>query len=226
MQDIIQREDFSVKFIFDTFEMDSEELMMQDASPIIIDSDSFEKFPIGIFISVAEKLKLSSLFDKILIEKVLNYLEYEKVKHKIVINLSTNSLTDRKFLSWLEGILLYNEIAKKSFIFSITSYSAKENLVKFKNLVEVVHKFDSKILLKRFSLDDFSLEELNDLGIDYIRLHKDYCMDIENDRARKHAVKSIILYGEMNNIIVLGDTIKSDEDYKTMRRLGLYGTSR
>jgi len=227
VKDIIDREDFTVKFIFDTFEMDDEEnLIMQDASPIILNSETFDIFPIGIFISVAEKIKLSSTFDKLLIQKVINYLEHEKIKHKIVINLSINSLTDRKFLSWLEGILLYNDIAKKSFIFSVTSYNAKENLIKFKNLVEVIHKFDSKVLLKRFSLEDFSLDELEDLDLDYIRLNKDYCTDIDNDRAKKHAVKNVILYGEMNNIYILGDLIKSDEDYKTMSRLGLYGTSR
>ena len=225
--DIIEREDFTIKFIFDTFEMDDEQnIIMQDASPIIINNDTFEIFPIGIFISVAEKLNLSSAFDKILIEKVLSYLEYEKIEHKIVINLSIKSLTDKKFISWLEGILLYNEMAKQYLIFSVTSYNAKENLTQFQSLVEVIHKFNSKILLKRFSLDDFSLEELNDLEVDYIRLNKEYCMDINNDRARKHAVKSIILFGEMNDIYVLGDMIKSDEDYKTMSRLGLYATSR
>jgi len=227
VKDIIDREDFTVKFIYDTFEMDNEEnLLIQDASPIILDSNTFDKFPIGVFISVAEKIGLSSTFDKLLIQKVIHYLEYEKLDHQIVINLSTKSLTDKKFLSWLEGILLYNDIAKKNFIFSITSFNAKENLVKFKSLVEVIHKFDSKILLKQFSLDDFTLDELQDLEIDYIRLHKGYCSDINNDRTKKHAVKSIILYGEMNNIYVLGDSIKLDEDYKTMSRLGLYATSR
>jgi len=227
VEDIIKREDFTVKFIYDTFEMDNEqELLMQDASPIILNSETFEMFPIGIFISVAEKINLSATFDRILIEKVLNYLKYEKIKHKIAINLSMKSLTDKKFLSWLEGLLLYNDIAKSNLIFSVTSYNAKENLIKFKSLIEVIHKFDSQILLKRFSLDDFALEELNDLKIDYIRLNKDYCTDINNDRAKKHAVKNIILYGEMNNIYVLGDMIKSDEDYKTMSRLGLYATSR
>lgn len=227
VEDIIKREDFTIKFIYDTFEMDNDEnIIMQDASPIIINSDTFEMFPIGIFISVAEKINLSSSFDRILIEKVLNYLEHEKVEHKIAINLSMKSLIDKKFLSWLEGILLYNDIAKNNLIFSVTSYNAKENLVKFKSLVEIIHKFDSEILLKRFSLDDFSLDELSDLEIDYIRLNKDYCTNINDDRVRKHAVKSIILYGEMNNIYVLGDMIKSDEDYKTMSRLGLYATSR
>jgi len=225
--DIISREDFTIKFIYDTFEMDKENtLLMQDASPIILDTNTFEMFPIGIFISVAEKLNLSSVFDKILIQKVLNYLEYEKLDHKIAINLSIKSLTDKKFLSWLEGILLYNENAKKSLIFSVTSENAKNNLDKFKSLTEVIHKFDSSILLKRFSLDDFTLEELSDLNVDYIRLNKDYCTNINNDRIRKHAVKNIILYGEMNSIYVLGDFVKSDDDYKTLSRLGLYATSR
>lgn len=226
VEDIIKREDFTIKFIFDTFEMDSDEMIMQEASPIIINSQTFEMFPIGIFISVAEQIKLSSVFDRILIEKVISYLEYEKSTHKIAINLSIDSLTDKKFLSWLEGFLLYNDIAKEHLIFSVTSYNAKENLMKFKNLIEIVHKFDSQILLKRFSLEDFALEELDDLEIDYIRLDKDYCQAINGDREKKHSAKSIILYGEMHEINILGDSIKADEDYKTMSRLGLYATSR
>lgn len=226
VKDIIKREDFTIKFIFDTFEMDEDKLIMQDASPLIIDNTTFEKFPIGVFISVAEKLKMSSEFDKIVIKKVLSYLEFEKLVHKIVINLSIQSLTDRKFLSWLEGQLLYNNIAKENLIFSITSYNAKENFVKFKSLIEVIHKFESKVMLKRFSLDDFSLEELDTIEVDYIRLNKEYCQGIDHNRVNKHAVKKIILYGEMNDIFILGDSIKADEDYKTMSRLGLYATSR
>ena len=225
--DIIKREDFTIKFIYDTFEMDSEnKLLLQDASPIIINSNTFDIFPIGMFISVAEKLNLSSVFDKILIEKVLHYLEYEKLDHKIGINLSMKSLTDKKFLSWIEGILLYNENAKNSLIFSVTSHNAKVHLDKFKSLTEIIHKFDSKIMLKRFMLEDFTLEELSNLDVDYIRLNKDYCINVNADRVKKHAVKNIILYGEMNNIHVLGDFVKSDEDYKTLSRLGLYATSR
>ena len=75
-------------------------------------------------------------------------------------------------------------------------------------------------------LEDFTLDELSNLDIDYIRLNKDYCININTDRVKKHAVKNIILYGEMNNIHVLGDFVKSDEDYKTLSRLGLYATSR
>jgi len=227
VKDIIQREDFTIRFIYDTFEMDSDnKIIMQDASPIILDTNTYEMFPIGIFISVAEKLGLSSEFDKILIEKVLNYLKVEKIKYKIAINLSMKSLTDKKFLSWLEGILLYNDIAHNNLVFSVTAVNAKENLERFKNLVEIIHKFDSEILLKRFTLDTFTLDELNKLEIDYIRLDKDYCSNIDNDRVKKHAVKSIILYGEMNSIHILGDFVKSDSDYKTLSRLGLYATSR
>lgn len=226
VKDIIEREDFTLKFIFDTYEMDNDTLLMQDASPLIIDSQTFEKFPIGVFISVAEKLKISSEFDKIVIKKVLSYLEYEKLEYRIVVNLSIQSLTDKKFLSWLEGQLLYNKIAKDKLVFCITSYNAKEHIEKFNHLIEIIHKFESKIMLKRFSLEDFSLEELETLDIDFIRLNKDYCQGTDKDRVKKHAVKNIILYGEMNDILILGDSIKSDEDYKTMSRLGLYATSR
>lgn len=226
IKDIIDRSDFAVRFIYDTHEMDEpDNLLMQDASPLILDSNTFENFPIGTFMAIADRLNLSSAFDKIMVEKVLEYLANENIKYKIVVNLSIMSLTDRNFISWLEGILLYTKGAKESLVFSITSYNAKANLEKFLNLVEVAHKFDSKIMLKRFTLDDFTTEELEQFNIDYIRLDKDYCNGINTDKTKKHAIKNIILYSEMNDIYVLGDSIKSDEDYKTMSRLGIYGTS-
>jgi EAL domain-containing protein (putative c-di-GMP-specific phosphodiesterase class I)/GGDEF domain-containing protein len=227
VQDIIKRKDFTVKFIYNTYEIDDENtLLMQDASPIILDSQNFELFPIGVFIAMAEKLHLSSIFDKILIEKVLEYFEHEKLEHKVAISLSMNSFTDKKFLSWLEGVLLYNDHAKNSLIFSVTAHNAKDNLDKFNSLVDIIHKFESQIMLKMFTLDEFTLDDVSDLDIDYLRLNKDYCMNINSDRLKKHTVKNIILYGDMNNIKVLGDGVKSEEDYKILSRLGLYATSR
>jgi len=227
VQEIVENNDFTIKFIYDTYEMDEDnKTIMQDVAPIILDSNNYEPFPIGVFISIAEKLKLSSIFDKLLIEKVLGYLEHENLDHKIAISLSMSSFTDKRFISWLEGILLYNESAKKNLIFSITAHNAKQNLEKFNNLVKIIHKFDAKIMLKMFSLDEFSLDEVSELEIDFIRLNKDYCININNDRAKKHTVKNIILYGEMNDIKVLGEGVKLDEDYKILSRLGLYATSR
>jgi EAL domain-containing protein (putative c-di-GMP-specific phosphodiesterase class I)/GGDEF domain-containing protein len=227
VKDIIERSDFALRYVYDTLTFDTNPaLVMQEVSPVIIDMDTFEKMAIGTFVSVAEKLRLAGEFDKILIKKVIEQQEFLDTEHKVAINLSVKSFSDRKFISWLEGTLLYSEKVKDVLVFSVTSYTAAQNLAQFRKLVDTLHRYDSKILLKRFKLDDFNLDELKELNIDYLRVHKDYCNNINDDKRKKHMLKNIVLFADMNDIKVLGDSVKSEDDYHILDRLGMYATSR
>ena len=226
VEDVINRNDFSLKYIFDTFTFANNKLIMQEASPIIINSHTFKPIMIGTFISVASKLNLAPQFDKLLIEKVLEHITLLTFEHKIAINLSVESLTNRSFISWLEGILLYNKNARKHLVFSLTSYTAADNLEAFKSFIKMLHRFESRVLLKRFTLADFDIDDIKTLNLDYIRIDKDYIVDIQHDKSKRNRLKHIVLTAQTYDIAVLGDSAKSDEDYKSLEKIGFYATSR
>ncbi len=226
VKDILKRDDFAIRYIFDTYEFEDEEsIFMQEASPLLVNSNTFEKFSTGIFIAMAEKLELASSFDKLLIKKVLEQLSMGFIDHKIAVNLSVNSFTDASFTSWLSSELLYNKYANQ-LVIAVSYHTAIANLEELKNIVTILHEYEVQVLLKRYDLNKYDENSLLEINPQYIRLEKEFTSGIKDDSNKQHLLKKIILFAESNDIKILGDSVKNDSDYKSIRRLSFYGTSR
>lgn len=72
----------------------------------------------------------------------------------------------------------------------------------------------------------YSLEELSEIKINYIKIDKDLTQNIHNDLIKKHRIKNIIVYAEVNEIKIIVENVESDQDYKFLSRLDLYAVNR
>lgn len=224
--EVINNANFEIDFVLDSFLFDDPEVLaMNELSPQLYDHEG-KKLSIGSFISVAQKLKIADQFDKAVILKAINYIKEKEITHEIAINLSINSLENEEFISWLENTFNENEKITKNIVFSITSYSAYLHKEIFVEFIKEVHKIGAKILLKRYKTDEYPLNQLEDLNLDYIRINKDYTNNFTNDIVKKHKVKNIIIFGELNNINIISDSVTLQTDYDLLERLGTYATSR
>lgn len=220
VREIIEKNSFEIEYGFETTSIASNETIMQEAIPILYDKNR-EKFAIGVFISAAEKIKLAVSFDKKVIESVVEHIKIDDFKHGIVVNLSLHSLKDNEFITWLHSLFLFNKNISGKIIFSMTSYNASIDVEAFKNFVQAIHRFGAKIILKRFSINDFAVEELSELHLDYLRINKDYTSGIFNDRDKKHFLRTIINLGQSNDIFIIGDSIRDERDIAVCASIGL-----
>lgn len=226
VKDIIENANFDIKFVLDTYSFDNpEEVLMKEVSPILLDHNN-KKLLIGSFVSVAQKLELIDKFDKLVIKKAIDYVETNEIKYELAVNLSFASIINEEFISWLDSLLIEKKEIMDKIVFSITAYSAYLNKRDFERFVNHMSDIGGKILLKRYKTEEYPLEKLNGLDLEYIRIHKDYTSNFTNDVVKKHKVKNTLIYGELNNIKVITDTVKLDLDYNLLDRLGTYGTSR
>jgi EAL domain-containing protein (putative c-di-GMP-specific phosphodiesterase class I)/GGDEF domain-containing protein len=226
VKDIISRNDFVLQYLHDTYTFgESPKLLMQEVSPLIIDSFTFESIPSGKFISVAEKMGFMSDFDKAIIEKTLEQIEFGELTHKICIVLSVSSLSNQIFLAWLKELLDSNAFAKQ-LIFVAPGYSVISNYDIFLNFIKILKSRNLEFMIKRYNPADLSLEKLKGLLPTYIRLEKVLCQDFKKDSSKQHMVKQILLFSEENDINILGDSVKNEQDYLAFEMLGFYGTSR
>ena len=205
--------------------MNQKKIVMNEAAPQLYNREG-EKLSIGSFISVAEKLQIAHKFDKLVVVKTIAHIRGNDLQHAVAINLSMSSINDPSFMTWLETVLRANKDILNKIVFSITSYTAYLNKESFIMFVKNIHDIGGSIILKRYKTDEYPLEELEGLPIDYIRMHEDYTSNFVNDMVKKHKVKNILIFAELNGINVIADSVKLEFDYDLLERLGTYATSR
>lgn len=221
---IIDNNYFDISFAFDSYSFENE-LLMRELKPILKDEDD-NILPIGSFIAISEKLKLNKNFDKQVILKALEYVKNNKIEYKIAINLSIKTIADDEFIEFLNNLVHENKSIINNILFSITSYSASVYKKQFIEFVKQLNKLNFEILIKRFKTKEYSLEELTEIKINYIKIDKDLTQNIHNDLIKKHRIKNIIVYAEVNGVKIIVENVESDQDYKFLSRLDLYAVNR
>jgi EAL domain-containing protein (putative c-di-GMP-specific phosphodiesterase class I) len=68
------------------------------------------------------------------------------------------------------------------------------------------------------------MQELEQVHLNYIRIHKDYTNNIDHER--EVIIRNIINFANLQNVKILGDIISNKHDYEIAKKLRFYGTSR
>ena len=221
---IIENNSFNISFAYDSYSFE-EELLMRELKPILRDQNGNE-IAIGSFMAISEKLELNATFDKQVIIKALDYLRKNQINYKIAVNLSMKTIVDKEFIKFLHDLVQEDKNVVKSILFSITSYSASANKLEFIKFVRQLHELKFEILLKRFKTKEYSLDDLSESKVDYIKIDKDLTQNINNDLVKKHRIKNIVVYAEVNDIKLIVENVESDLDYKFLSKLDLYAVNR
>ena len=136
------------------------------------------------------------------------------------------TIVDKEFIKFLHDLVQEDKNVVKSILFSITSYSASANKLEFIKFVRQLHELKFEILLKRFKTKEYSLDDLSESKVDYIKIDKDLTQNINNDLVKKHRIKNIVVYAEVNDIKLIVENVESDLDYKFLSKLDLYAVNR
>jgi EAL domain-containing protein (putative c-di-GMP-specific phosphodiesterase class I)/GGDEF domain-containing protein len=221
---IIDTNMFNISFIYDSYSFD-DELLIRELKPILRDQTGNE-IAIGSFMAISEKLHLNTTFDKEVIIKALEYIRKNKINYKIAINLSIKTIVDKEFMKFLEDLIHEDKNVVNNILFSITSYTASANKGDFVKFVKQANELKFEILLKRFKTKEYSLEDLSEAKIAYIKIDKDLTQNIHNDLVKKHRIKNIVVYAEVNDIKLIVENVESDQDYRFLSKLDLYAVNR
>lgn len=225
--DIINSSKFDVRYIGDCKRLndDSNEIVMQEAFTSIKDNEN-NNIPIGTFVSIAEKYEKIVDFDKKVIQKVINHILLNSVKHDISINLSLESINNTAFIAWLEKKLLEHKNIASQLVFSATAYAVAKDVDKFKFFADEMHQCGAKIIIKRFETKFIPLSNIKDFNLDYIRLARDYTNDVCHDYSKQSFVESICELTNLLNIKLFAENVQKDEDLAYIKNYGLYAASR
>ena len=190
----------------------------------MIDEES-NLIPPGAFLSAAERYNLISQLDLWVIDHAFELLKnnpsFCKSINSCSINLSGQSITDKRFLKKIESKIHKNGIDGSKICFEITETAAISNLVLASHFISALKELGCK-----FALDDFgsglsSFAYLKSLQVDYLKIDGIFVKDIINDPIDLAMVKSINELGHIVGVKTIAEFVESDEIKFLLKDIGV-----
>lgn len=183
------------------------------------------KVPLDEFIVAAERYNRIIDIDTWVVDYVLNWLEEHHSKLNRIgglsINLSGNSIGNRKFMEHILQRLSLEGFPADKVIFEVTETIAINNI---DNAARFMRKL--KEVGCRFSLDDFgsgtsSYAYLKSLPIDYLKIDGAFVKDIARNAHDYAVVKSINEIGHVMGKTTVAEYVEDEFAYQALKAIGL-----
>ena len=182
----------------------------------------------GVFLPAAERYNLASKIDRWVIDNLLKWgarhMEIWEQLSMVSVNLSALSLSDSKFMSWLEMRLMVEPELVSKLCFEITETAAVSQLEQATALIDLLKPLGCKLALDDFGSGFSSFAYLKCLDVDYVKIDGQFVVNVCDDRSDKAIVSAICQLGKDMDFEVIGEFVESETIGRLLRELGVdYG---
>ncbi|MCL1066109.1 EAL domain-containing protein [Shewanella olleyana] len=182
----------------------------------------------GVFLPAAERYNLASRIDRWVIDNLLKWgarhMDIWEQLSMVSVNLSALSLSDSKFMSWLEMRLMVEPDLVSKLCFEITETAAVSQLEQATALIDLLQPLGCKLALDDFGSGFSSFAYLKCLDVDYVKIDGQFVVNVCDDRSDKAIVSAICQLGKDMDFEVIGEFVESEAIGRLLQELGVdYG---
>lgn len=170
----------------------------------------------GKFLESAERANLSSLIDLMVIRKAARRvasLSNQEQRMAISVNLSPQTITDKGLIHKIEEVLLEYPGFNSQLRFEIAESTALQNLALTRQLATQLRGLGCMLILDDFGLGPTSLQYLEKLSFDMVKIHPSLIRDISSDSKKLDYLRNLT---DMLHASQLKIGAKSVEDPKLL----------
>ncbi len=186
----------------------------------------------GAFLPAAERYNLINATDRWVVSETVRWLKDQgDIDITVSVNLSGPTISDSRFLEFVEKLLERTQVDAHRICFEITETAAIANLSRAAG-----HMADLKKLGFRFALDDFgsglsSFGYLRTLPVDYLKIDGSFVKDIVDDPIDRAMVRSINEIGHIMGKRTIAEYVENEAVLDVLRKIGVdyaqgYGVSK
>ena len=176
------------------------------------------------FIPAAERYKLMPEIDRWVVGKTISLLrEYPRFSDNatVLVNLSGQSLCDNAFVEYLEQQLDSGNFRKNSICFEVAERAVIANLRGISSAIKRLSQHGC-----RFALDDFggglnSMGNLQELGMDYVKLDGNLVKNMVNNQIDAAMVRAINEIAHAMGLSTIAEMVESEAVVEAIRNLGV-----
>lgn len=176
----------------------------------------------GVFMPLAERLKLSSSLDRLVIEEVLKLDKAVIGCEKVAVNVSPVSLLDETFMGWLDNVLWKIPPKAPSVIFEFAETGAVANEEAVKNFANFVRECGHNMALDHYGQSCGSLRYLQSLKPDYVKIDRAYTTELKKeDSDSRFFVGSICSVAHSIDVTVIAEGVETESQVLILQELNI-----
>ncbi len=186
----------------------------------------FDKGDTQEWIMFGEDVGLASDFDLAVCERAINYISFKAggTRTKFSINISGQSVGNPYFREKLVELLRKDKSLPQRLIFEITESSHIIDLEKVNEFIHMLQERGFQVALDDFGAGAASLEYLQKLHIDYVKIDGNYIRKIQHSERDQAMVRNIVKMCKDLNTLVIAEFVETEEQFAILKDMGVdYG---
>ena len=177
------------------------------------------------FLRPAKRYQMMPQIDRWVINATLAAISAGEIKlsgqRSCAINLSSQTLGDEAFLSFVVDSLDRSGVPPSAICFEVTEGAILANVQHAQRFIEVLHGIGCE-----FSLDDFgsglgSFASLKHLPIDYLKIDGTYTRNLRTDLVNQEMVSAMIKLARTMQFRIVAEQVEHQEDFDWLRDIGV-----
>jgi diguanylate cyclase (GGDEF)-like protein len=176
----------------------------------------------SVFIPIAERLKLISSLDRLIIEEVVK-LDCDRLgTDMIAVNLSPSSLQDESFIQWIENILMNLPEKAPRIIFEFAEFGAVQNENLVKSFTATIRACGHKMGLDHYGQSCGNLKHLQSLRPDYVKIDRAYTGELKDeDSDSRFFISSICSVAHSIDVVVIAEGVETEKQVQLLQELNI-----
>lgn len=176
----------------------------------------------GVFIPIAERLKLISSLDRLIIEEVTKLDRNSLGTATIAVNLSASSLQDESFVQWVHDTLLNLPANAPRIIFEFAEFGAVQNENLVKSFTTRIRACGHEMGLDHYGQSCGNLKHLQSLRPDYVKIDRAYTGELKNeDSDSRFFISSICSVAHSIDIVVIAEGVETENQMQLLQELNI-----
>ena len=177
----------------------------------------------GIYQPVIDATGLASQLDRLVIEKLLAYIEQDNSQVPYAINLSTASVKNKDFGDWLTGILRAHPRSAGRLHLEMMETTVVNHIEQARELIDRLVSSGSRTGIDHFGKDFHPFGYLATLRIGYIKVDGYYTRDICHNRDNQFFIKALRDAVHTLGIDIFAQSVETREENETLHAIRLDG---
>jgi diguanylate cyclase (GGDEF)-like protein len=173
--------------------------------------EGLELVPETVF-GLAQRHPIGIALDRWVITKALEQLHRRRADDRplaLFVNISCATLQDPSVITWLEQALSEQGVSAEDLVFEIAETSAEQHIGALQRFLEGVKPLGCGFSLDRFGYHSNSLELVNQLQVDYVKLDAHFVYDLMGDSQKQQRLRKVVSDLARQNTIAIASGIEN-----------------